>query len=366
MNLNIMKEDTLKRILSQTQMNAALLGAIAGAAPGSIKLEGFDSVQKIVATGLADKVFAVGDQFILPWTDIVSGKTYDWPWHVNDFVECELPDGSVVPGMMIQADYASPFSIQFDHEENEVATESTFTEGYYYYAKNDDGSYKLNDVTYGDAIPSDTIYYHSAIKDTTGNICRYGYNRWSHSAYRQFLNSAKGKGEWWTAQHLGDVAPSRINQYAGFLSGFEQDFLDVIGPVKVTTALNTVTDSDLGDREDTFDTMFLLSIEEMYGSPQLAGVEGAALEYWKQATGLSAPSNGNNEGRITYALENQTSAQYVRLRSACRGNSCYAWGVGTAGYLSGYIASSSYRSAPACIIHQSTADASAAKKETEK
>jgi hypothetical protein len=349
LNLNIMKEETLKQIADSVNETNVYLKSIAR--KEKFDITSFKTVQDIVQAELAKKYFSVGDQFILPWTDIVSGKTYDWPWHINDFLECELPDGSIVPGMMIQADYASPFSIQFDHEENEVATESTFTSGYYYYTKNDDNSYKLNDVTYGDAIPSDTIYYHSAIKDTTGNICRCGYNRWSHSAYRQYLNSAKGKGEWWTPQHLGDVAPSQLNSYAGFLSGFEQDFLDVIGPVKVTTVLNTVTDSDLGDREDTFDTMFLLSIEEMYGSPQLAGVEGAALEYWKQATGLTAPSNGANQGRITYALENQTSARYVRLRSANRGYSYLTWFVYTAGAVGYNGAYSSYGCAPACIIH---------------
>lgn len=351
MDLNIMKEETMQKILEQTQMNAALLAAIAGATPGSVTVDSFENVQKIVQSGLAEKVFAIGDQFICPWTDIASGKTYDWVWGIRDFCSCELEDGSVVPGMIIQADYASPFSIQFDAPENEVATEAAFTDGYYYYIKNTDGSFTLQDVTYGDAIPSGTTYYHSGIRDTTGNICRYGYNRWSHSAYRQILNSHAGKGEWWEPQHPGDVAPSGLNSTAGFLSGFEEDFLNVIGPVKVTTALNTVTDSALGATEDTYDTMFLLSIEQMYGQPQLTGAEGEALKYWKEATGLSAPGNGSNVGRITYALENKTSAQTVRLRSAYRGYSYFAWYVNSAGNLHYNSATNAYRCAPACIIH---------------
>jgi hypothetical protein len=342
-----MKEETMQRILEQTQINAALLGAIAGATPGSIAIDSFATVQKIVKTGLAEKVFAVGDQFITPWTDIVSGKSYDWVWVVVGFTDCVPPDGSTVPGMIIQSVYASPHNVQFDKEEHEVATESVFTEGYYYY----DSNYALQEVTYGDEIPADTTYYHNAIKDTTGNILRYGYNRWSHSAYRQYLNSDKGKGEWWTTQHLGDVAPNQLNQYAGFLSGFTQDFLDVIGPVKVTTALNTITDSALGDKEDTYDTMFLPSVEEMYGQPQLAGAEGFAWPYWIEATGLSAPSNGNNTGRIAYALESKTRAQILRLRSANRGNSCNAWYVSSNGDLSGNYAINTYRCAPACIVH---------------
>jgi hypothetical protein len=349
MNLNIMKEETLQKIAESVNETNVYLKSIAR--KEKFDITSFKTVQDIVAAGLAKKYFSVGDQFITTWTDIVADKTYDWVWGVRDFVDCELPDGSIVPGMVIQADYASPHSVQFDHEENETATESTFTSGYFYYTKNDDGSYKLNDVTYGDAISSDTTYYHSSIKDPTGNICRYGYNRWSHSAYRQYLNSDKGKGEWWTAQHLGNVAPSQLNQYAGFLSGFSQDFLDVIGPVKVTTVLNTITDSALGDREYTYDTMFLPSIEEMYGAPQLAGAEGEAWLYWKEATELSTPNNGSNTGRITYALDNQKSAQSVRLRSAYRGNSYYVWNVYATGSLYNSNAYHAYRCAPACIIH---------------
>ena len=130
----------------------------------------------------------------------------------------------------------------------------------------------------------------------------------------------------------------------------DADFLDVINPVKIQVATNTVTDGGVTDV--MYDRFWLPSIEEVYGGPQAAGVEGEYLPYWKEKTGLSAPNNGNNNGRIIYALENHNAAQIVRLRSAHRGSAYVAWGVGAGGYLyiGYYSAHYAYRAAPACVI----------------
>lgn len=349
--LDIMTEKTLQQVREKIQMQNAYLAAIAGAAPGTVKIDTFEAVSEIVRAGLAKKIFAIGDQLICPWTDIVSGVTYDWVWDIVHMADVELESGEVVPGMYLQAHYATPFTIVFDAAENEIATEETFLAEYSYYLKNEDGSFALQDVTTGSAIPAGETYYRSAIKDTTGNICRYGYNRWSHSAYRQWLNSAGGKGAWWTPQHLGDIAPNEATAKAGFMSGFEEDFLNVIKPVKVVTALNTVTGSATGALEETYDTFFLPALEQIYVNPQLAG-EGEYWEYWKSATGADAPQAAGvaYPERITYALENTTSPQTIRLRSANRGNSYIAWYVYSTGTVSSNGASTGSRCAPACVI----------------
>ena len=137
------------------------------------------------------------------------------------------------------------------------------------------------------------------------------------------------------------------------MTGFGEDFLSIIQPVKVTTALNTVTDNDLGDREDTYDTFFLPSLEQMYGVPQLKGAEGEYFEYWKRALGLTSPASYHpsiyNE-YIHYAINAKTSAQSVRLRSASRNYSYTTWYVGTTGYLYIGYASNANRFAPVCVI----------------
>ena len=135
-------------------------------------------------------------------------------------------------------------------------------------------------------------------------------------------------------------------EYAGV--DFDEDFLAVINPVKIQVATNTVTDGGVTDV--MYDRFFLPSIEEMYGSPQAAGIEGDYFPYWKTKTGLSAPNNAANNGRIITAIDNQSAAQYCRLRSAYRGYSYYAWFVVTSGQLNYYGAYYAYRCAPACVI----------------
>lgn len=315
------------------------------------KPETWSEIAEIVKSGKAQEVFKIGDKFVDKWTDKATGQEYDWTWDVVHFGNVTLENGETVPGMYLQAHYLTPFVVQFDHEENEKATEPTFSRDYSYYTKNPDGSYKLEEVVVGQQIPSETQYYHSAIKDPTGNICRYGYNRWSHSAYRQWLNSDSAeKGKWWTAQHLGDVAPNKHNSRAGFLSGFEQDFLSVIKKVKIRTQLNTITDKDVGTDEETVDLMFLPSKEQLYGTLEGSIYNDEAFEYYKQVAGFEAPNNGNSTGRIKYKLDAQTSADWQRLRSPFRGDSSNTWLCGTAGNLTTNLAIDAGRCAPACVI----------------
>ena len=351
MALDIMTEGTLKKVLEKIQLQNAYLAAIAGADPGTVTIDGWESVSEIVRAGLAPKIFAVGDQFICEWIDRATEKSYDWVWDIVHMGQVTLEDGSQVPGMYLQAHYLTPFGVQFDHEENEKATEPTFSGDYSYYTKNPDGSYKLEEVEIGGQIPAETQYYHSAIKDPTGNICRYGYNRWSQSAYRQFLNSDSAeKGKWWTPQHLGDVAPNEHNTRAGFLSGFEQDFLSVIKKVKIRTQLNTITDKEIGTDEETVDLMFLASKEQEYGTLESGVYNDDAWDYYKEVSGFEKPNNGNSTGRIKYRLDSQTSADWHRLRSPYRGDSTSLWNCNCAGSLSGVSARNSGRCAPACVI----------------
>ena len=348
--MDIMTEGTLSKIADRIEMQNALLAAIAEAKPGSIKIDSFKAVQELVQTGLAPKIFAIGDQFTSNWTDVVSQKTYEFVWDIVDMGDVTLEDGSVVPGMTLEMHYLTPFTIQYDHEENQKATEETFMEGISYYTKNSDGSYALQEVVPGEQIPTDTTYYHSAIKDPTGNICRWGYNRWGHSALRQWLNSNAGKGEWWTPQHVGDVAPNEVNGRDGFLTGLDEDFLNVLKKVKIRTQLNMVTDSNIGTDEETCDLFFLASKEQVYGNRENGIYNDDTWGYYKKATGLSSPNNNNNTGRIKYKLEARTQADWRRLRSPYRGNSYSTWYVTAAGYVYNFSASPASRLAPACVI----------------
>ena len=140
----------------------------------------------------------------------------------------------------------------------------------------------------------------------------------------------------------------------GFMAGLPDEFVDVVAPVRVTTALNTVTDSAIGESETTVDKFFCASLEQEYITPQLATVEGPYWPYWKQRMNLGSPQGwyGDNANafHIRYAIENHTSAQSVRLRSAHRGYANGTWRVYSAGYVYDSSAAGAGRSAPACVI----------------
>ena len=73
----------------------------------------------------------------------------------------------------------------------------------------------------------------------------YGNNRAAVANLLQWLNSAAGAGQWYSAQHSADAPPnnanvwSNYNEYeaeAGFLNGFEQDFRDALLNDTITVA----------------------------------------------------------------------------------------------------------------------------------
>ena len=180
----------------------------------------------------------------------------------------------------------------------------------------------------------------------------YGYNRWSQSAIRQQMNSDAAAGSWFTPQNPYDRRPDQLASLRGMKAGFDEGFLNILKPVKVTTALNTVTDDQIGASEDTFDMFFLASLEQEYIQPQASGVEGQYWEYWKRRLGLTNPQPTGQPfpAHIRYAYNAKTSAQYCRLRSAYRGNAYHAWSVyasGSAGY---NLATYAIRAVPACVI----------------
>ena len=119
----------------------------------------------------------------------------------------------------------------------------------------------------------------------------------------------------------------------------------------MATALNTVTDAAVGDTEDTYDLFFLPSLEQMYINPQLAG-EGEPWDYWKRASGMTQKMDrGGTYPQIrTFAIENHTSPQYVRLRSASRSGGNDTWYVYSSGNVGSYAAVDAIRCAPACAI----------------
>ena len=343
----VITDATLQKIAQQVDRRNAILQKFVNEYTPTTWLD----VQANVRAGKAKQKYAIGDELISTYT--YQNATYECPWVVLDNDrECEWEDGTKHPGLWLGMKYATPEDVQFDAPEGVEATEETAQDGVYYCGVNGNTRTMLNLAT-GATIPYGS--YDSVLKGTVNHrdVFSNGYNRWSYSGQRQWLNSAAGIGEWWTAQHLGDNAPTQLNSISGFMAHLPADFLVVVKPVKIKTSCNTVTDGGVTD--ETLDTFFLQSLEEVYGAPQIEDIEGPYFPYWKLVTGLDEPANGSgsntNEARkIRRVNAPSGGAASVRLRSARRGSSYHAWFVSSGGYLTTDHATTSYASLPACVI----------------
>ena len=359
-----------------------------------------NEIHEIVRSGEAANVFSIGDQINVAYNDGTSN--YVLPFDIVHFDNVVLQDGETVPGMYIQSHYAMQ-GVQFDAREAFYVVPSTgLGAGYYNFTVTSawgstaTGTYMFqatSDLPGGALLVFDSDIYSGIVNTkvnvyasatattasaqytiTSGNTgtslgdlgngaqgtlnnitcATYGYNRWSQSAIRQFLNSDSAANAWWTPKNSFDRAPSQLTTLPGFMAGFDAAFLNIIKPVKVTTALNTVSDSGIGTSENTYDTFFPASLEQEYIVPQLANTEGVYWEYWKRRLGLSSPqaqgSGGTNPAHIRYGYDARTTAQYCRLRSAYRGNAFNTWYVYTSGYAYNTNATYTIRCAPACVI----------------
>ena len=371
-------------------------------------------IQEVVRQGRAQDYFNIGDQLEVKWTKGTS--EYTLPFDVVSFDDV-IKEGETdpSPGMWLESHYAMD-GVQFDASEAIYVTDVALPAGTYNFTigtnwgsncvagkvyqftttkeipaggqvmvgKNNDwytwgapdvapanwrvhtfassaattpldSNLELSEGSDGTAlgsIASNTKYSQSGVN----NLQRagYGYNRWAMSAMRQYLNSADAKNVWWTPKNPFDRAPQQLATLDGFLSGFDNEFLQAIGKIKVTTALNTISDTDIGASEDVYDKFFLASLEQEYIVPQAAGVEGAYWPYWKDRLELDSPQAqggaGTNANHIRYAYDAKSSAQSCRLRSANRGYAFHAWLVSASGSANYYFATLAYRGCPACVI----------------
>lgn len=395
---------------------ARALEIIAIANAKNIDLSNMHEVQEIVKAGKAREFFRIGDQIDITWKpDTGAEAEYHLPFDVVSFGPAIDGSGNTHQNTMwLQSHYALT-GIQFSGNNAFYVPAAALPAGTYHFTMgNAWGSNVVKDKVYQftttqevpaggqlvlgtassntsglpDTVPANwrVRTFANGLQDTPTEILEltegsegtdlgtlssstkyaesginnmqraaYGYNRYAHSAIRQWLNSAAGKGAWWEQKNPFDHRPDQLATVQGFMAGLPQEFLEVIRPVKITTALNTISDSEIGASEDVADKFFLPSLEQEYIAPQASGVEGAYWEYWKERLGLNSPQiqggNGANPAHIRYAYENHTSAQYVRLRSAYRGSAHYAWSVYASGHAYNHGATGAHRPAPACVIY---------------
>ena len=393
----ILLDETFSDKMGKT--NALLAALVRESAPSDID---WNMLKEYAHEGIFGDLFSIGDMFVDTWRDTALSTDYNYHWQLQHIGSVELEDGETLSDRpFLQMHYAHPFGVQFSHQRAFLACPDGLAAGTYYFTI--ESSWGSN-VSAGDVVSFTTtqavpaggrvagcygapdqakanwrIYTYSADGKTiletitpvfsatgtdlgtqknntrNGNLnstqeMAYGWGRWKTSALRQYLNSAAGVGSWWTAQDEWDIAPDQLATKAGFLSGVSEDFLNAIKETKVTTYTNTVQDG--GAADITYDKVFIPSLQQMYINPQISG-EGEYWERWKRQSGRTSPcaQYTTYPEMKTYAAENHSSAQYVRLRSAGRGYAHSTWYVYSSGHVSGYsFASSAIRFSPAVVL----------------
>lgn len=403
-----MSEITKPIVLNETfeaAMNKqnALLEVIAASSLRTLASD-WAGLSDLADSGLFGEAYGIGDQFIDTWKDAATNQEYTYPMQLNHIGNVELQDGETLENRpFLQAHYAHPFGVQFSHQRAFLKCPEGLAAGTYYVTIESAWGSNVTAgmvvcFTLANAVPAGgrvagmyeapdqnknnwRIYSYSADGKTVletvtptftasgtdlgtikaaarnGNLnsmqeTAYGWNRWSTSALRQYLNSAAAAGAWWTAQDEWDIAPDQLTTKAGFLSGWPEELVNALKEVKVVTYPNTVYDDTGGNTPDiTYDRVFIPSLEQMYCNPQKAG-EGEYHEYWKRRSGSLTPlaQYSTTPSMITYAVENHASPQYVRLRSASRGYASNTWFVHSSGTVSYSTASYAGRFSPLVVL----------------
>lgn len=148
----------------------------------------------------------------------------------------------------------------------------------------------------------------------------YGNNRAAVANLLQWMNSAAGAGQWYSAQHSADAPPnnanvwSNYNEYeaeAGFLNGFEQDFRDALLDDTITVAKSS---TDGGGSEQITRKVRLLTRTEVFGDTENGTAEGTQ---W--------PIFTDNNSRLAYPTAEAVSKSEYKTSSLSSSQPWWWW-----------------------------------------
>ena len=148
----------------------------------------------------------------------------------------------------------------YDNSNNLTSYRVTYIKKYYSY---DGNNYTQKIVTLGDTVSSNTYEQNISCYANVRSRIAYGYNRYSQSGIRQWLNGSGNN--WYTPLNLFCNPPSYSDE-TGFMDGFSNDFKDSLVKVKVKTTLDyNGSQGYNGYKYDlTEDKIFLPSYTEMF------------------------------------------------------------------------------------------------------
>lgn len=122
-----------------------------------------------------------------------------------------------------------------------------------------------------------------------------GNSKWSTSNIRQWLNSNKEAGSWFTPASDTDAAPDYAATLDGFMYDLPQGFIEIVARAKVTTALNFI--NNYGE-EITEDYFWLPSYTELSGNLNNVSEGTQMTKYVGASASAKVKYNHNNTAVI--------------------------------------------------------------------
>lgn len=292
----------------------------------------FDAPEAIYAF---DGTEGAGDAYIL------IGANYGTGWVSGKGIQIALTEAPAAGDQLVLSTANSP-----DTNPTSGITWAIYAEGDTTAKQTGTTSEGTNGTLLGSTYASDVYHINGKVNAPARAV--YGYNRWSQSALRQWLNSTAPSGEWWSPQNAWDRPVAEADTLAGFLSGYEEAVRRYFKPIKVVTI---ASDADGGVEDVTYDRVVPASLEQTYIEPNVAGKEGEYWEYYKRLLGRTTPARRSETYArlIKYQLGANSAVTCVR-RSAFRANVTNAWCVTSVGRINNVSAYNANRCAPSVFI----------------
>lgn len=272
-----------------------------------ITVSSWEEVQKTVRSGMAEKMYRIGDQFICYHSTL--GQII---WDIIGFDIDTPADTTYAHSMTLQSHFCPYFELHFDVAE-----------------------------------PT----------NPDSNIKNYGSSDWTTSDMRQWLNSDADVGAWWVGKTGYDVAPPNAASTPGFMHGLPEEFIKVIGAVskssrryKKSTSGGTIT-----EWVTNRDFFFLLSLSEINAGTYYGAHEGAVYPFYQQFTDNNGHADsdialiGYDAIRCKSRRWNDTGTKWM-LRSPHQTSTYRVCQVDERGNITETYARSTYGIAPACCI----------------
>lgn len=172
-------------------------------------------------------------------------------------------------------------------------------------------------------------------------------NRWDISILRQWLNSDKPAGEWFTpSSFIEDSKTLSLCKYRtpsetlAFINNTD-GFLKILGISKSQlNPVQNITYTREGEESVTEDYVWIPSLTEL--STVSIYKEGECLDYWKELLGENAGFESEENNRIMHSSDDYKPHSYI-TRSICSKSYNGLWHVDSRGHIESMVAESDFK-----------------------